>query len=379
MKTVLFDLLSAQPIGNTKFHGAGEYIKTIFKKIVDDYSNECELIVFYNKDVFIDDWIIDILNNKKIKNYDVKKLEDMRKIFEYEKIDVFYSGMPYSLKRNFIPEGICVIGTIHGLRQIEKNIDKYSYLYTDKPRFIINKIKMLTKYGLKKMKKNYSNVMQILDKIICDSEHTKYSICNYYPEVSMDKVEVFYAPNKEINNIEKIKEEDNNEKFILIISANRWIKNSYRAIQAIDGLFSDGRLSNYKVKILGGLPRKIRNKIKHIDKYEILDYVDTEKLESLYNNCDIFLYPSLNEGFGLPPLEAMKYGKTCIVSAVTSLPEICGDAVYYINPYDINEIKNRILNASNKKIDKKIIEKRYNYIFKKQEEDFIGVCKYIIN
>ena len=378
MKKILFDLLSAQPIGNTKFHGAGEYIKAIFKNITEKFINECEIIVFYNKDAFIDDWIKKILNDKSIKTYDIKKTEDINLIFKQEKIDVFYSGMPYNLKRNYIPKDICIIGTIHGLRQIEKDLDEYSYLYTEKHRFIINKIKMITRYEFKRRKKNYSNVIQILDKIICDSEHTKYSICNYYPEVSMDKVEVFYAPNKEISNTEEISKEISNEKFILIISANRWIKNSYRAIQAIDGLFSDGRLKDYKIKVVGGLSTKIKKRIKHIEKCEILDYVSTEKLEELYKSCDIFIYPSLNEGFGLPPLEAMKYGKTCVVSAVTSLPEICGDAVYYINPYDINEMRTRILNATNRKINPKEAINRYNYILKKQEKDIINICKYII-
>lgn len=378
MKKILFDLLSAQPIGDTKFHGGGEYIKAIFKNLTDKFINECEIIVFYNKDAFIDDWIKKILNDKSIKTYDIKKTEDINLIFKQEKIDIFYSGMPYNLKRNYIPKDICIIGTIHGLRQIEKDLDEYSYLYTEKHRFIINKIKMITRYEFKRRKKNYSNVIQILDKIICDSEHTKYSICNYYPEVSMDKVEVFYAPNKEIGNTEEISKEISNEKFILIISANRWIKNSYRAIQAIDGLFSDGRLKNYKIKVVGGLSTKIKKRIKHIDKCEILDYLSTEKLEELYKSCDIFIYPSLNEGFGLPPLEAMKYGKTCVVSAVTSLPEICGDAVYYINPYDINEMRTRILNATNKKINPKEVINRYNYILKKQEKDIINICKYII-
>ena len=52
----------------------------------------------------------------------------------------------------------------------------------------------------------------------------------------------------------------------------------------------------------------------------------------------LFIYPSLYEGFGIPPLEAMAFGCPTIVSNITSLPEVCGDAAYYVDPYDINDI-----------------------------------------
>ena len=109
-----------------------------------------------------------------------------------------------------------------------------------------------------------------------------------------------------------------------------------------------------------------------------MDYVDIDKLESLYKYCDLFLYASLNEGFGMPPLEAMKYGKTCIVSGVCSLPEICGDAVYYVNPYDINEIASRILNAAMVKITPNKVITQYSKIHERQENDLDKLCEFII-
>ena len=54
--------------------------------------------------------------------------------------------------------------------------------------------------------------------------------------------------------------------------------------------------------------------------------------------CKAFIHPSLYEGFGLPPLEAMSVGARCIVSNVSSLPEIYGRSVWYIDPYNYNEI-----------------------------------------
>ena len=58
MKKVLFDLLSAQPIGTSKYHGGGEYIKRVFKCLVDEFSENLEITVFYDKDKFLDEWEI---------------------------------------------------------------------------------------------------------------------------------------------------------------------------------------------------------------------------------------------------------------------------------------------------------------------------------
>ena len=66
--------------------------------------------------------------------------------------------------------------------------------------------------------------------------------------------------------------------------------------------------------------------------------VSDEKLISIYQKASILVLPSLYEGFGLPPLEAMACGCPCVVSNVASLPEVCGDAVLYCDPYDVKDI-----------------------------------------
>ncbi len=63
-----------------------------------------------------------------------------------------------------------------------------------------------------------------------------------------------------------------------------------------------------------------------------LGYVDNEELSRLYRGASCFVYPSLYEGFGIPPLEAMASGCPTVVSNVASLPEVCGDAVRYVDP-----------------------------------------------
>lgn len=71
---------------------------------------------------------------------------------------------------------------------------------------------------------------------------------------------------------------------------------------------------------------------------DYLGYVKNEELVDLYRGASCFVYPSLYEGFGLPPLEAMACGCPVVVSQVTSLPEICGDAACYVDPYDVESM-----------------------------------------
>jgi glycosyltransferase involved in cell wall biosynthesis len=70
----------------------------------------------------------------------------------------------------------------------------------------------------------------------------------------------------------------------------------------------------------------------------VLGYVDQQRLAQIYNSASLFVFPSYYEGFGLPPLEAMACGCPVVVSRVASLPEVCGEAAYYVDPEDVSSI-----------------------------------------
>ncbi len=69
-----------------------------------------------------------------------------------------------------------------------------------------------------------------------------------------------------------------------------------------------------------------------------LGYVSDAALAELYRRCAVFCYPSLGEGFGLPVLEAMSLGAAVVTSDISSLPEVGGDAVEYVDPFDVSSI-----------------------------------------
>lgn len=71
---------------------------------------------------------------------------------------------------------------------------------------------------------------------------------------------------------------------------------------------------------------------------KFLGFVPLADMPALYSMAEIFVYPSLYEGFGIPPLEAMSCGVPVITSNVSSLPEVTGDAAILVNPRDVDEL-----------------------------------------
>ena len=84
--------------------------------------------------------------------------------------------------------------------------------------------------------------------------------------------------------------------------------------------------------------------ISHTSDVYYLDFVEEDFLFWLYSNAYLFVFPSIYEGFGFPPLEAACFGTVSAVSNVSSIPEICGDSVFYFNPFDIDNMKDVIDN-----------------------------------
>jgi alpha-1,3-rhamnosyl/mannosyltransferase len=76
-----------------------------------------------------------------------------------------------------------------------------------------------------------------------------------------------------------------------------------------------------------------------------LGFIPQEMLPALYRGARLFVYPSIYEGFGLPPLEAMACGTPVLVSNRSCLPEVCGDAVAYLDPDDPDQMLSSIEQA----------------------------------
>jgi glycosyltransferase involved in cell wall biosynthesis len=110
----------------------------------------------------------------------------------------------------------------------------------------------------------------------------------------------------------------------------------------------------------GVFTKRLEDLIKknNAEKYvELLGYVPDSEIGNLYKKSVAFVFPTLSEGFGLPPKEAIEAGAMAIVSDIPVLKEIYMDSVDYFNPYNANEIANameKVLNMSDKERKEKI-------------------------
>ena len=200
------------------------------------------------------------------------------------------------------------------------------------------------------LKKTINNA----DKIITVSYHTQKDLITYL-NVPKDKIKVIYNGNdarfQPLNYIEisKVREKYKlPERFILSVGGLHPIKNISRLLKAYNLSRRNGL--NHKLVIVGMVMDKVSEIFQTLKGLNLEDQViftgkvPDNDLVGLYNSADLFIYPCLYAGFGLPPLEAMSCGTPVIASNNSSLPEVVGDAGLLINPYDITEIADAINN-----------------------------------
>ena len=199
---------------------------------------------------------------------------------------------------------------------------------------------------------NWSESVHWMDTIIAVSEYTKSDIINTY-NVSPDIIKVVYPglfkldvkDSGEIGvRIRKIVEKP----YIMTVSTLRAYKNMLGLVKAFC-LFKELNANTDINLIIVGKNNKSNDVIKEImnfcgERRDIIftGYVTDDELVYLYKNSIATGFVSFYEGFGLPVLESLSYGKTVICSDQTSIPEVGGDAVEYCNPYDIESIENAI-------------------------------------
>jgi glycosyltransferase involved in cell wall biosynthesis len=169
--------------------------------------------------------------------------------------------------------------------------------------------------------------------------------------IDPDKIEVIwesyneeYGKNKDLIPIE-------NERYILCLGANDPRKNTNMIIEVFADLAKSDLVD--KLVIVGfnswqsSKAYKLAVDKKLADKIVFKDYISDNQLVNYYKFASLFLYVSLYEGFGIPPLDAMACGCPVVASDVTSIPEIVGEAGLLVSPYSKDEIYNACVELIN--------------------------------
>ncbi|GEQ20893.1 hypothetical protein CBU02nite_13990 [Clostridium butyricum] len=209
-------------------------------------------------------------------------------------------------------------------------------------------------------------------KIIAITNFTKGEILKFYPNIDKNKVAVIYNG---FNNFSKEKINENNisqkiksidKQYILTVSTISPRKN-------IDGLIKsfNSIKNNIKENLViagnnGWMYEEIYKLVKELklnDRIIFTGKINDDELKYLYKNAKLFTYLSFYEGFGLPPLEAMSYGIPCVVSNITSMPEVVEESAIKVDPRNINNISHSIVELLNNE-SFEIVQKGYNQIGK---------------
>ena len=239
---------------------------------------------------------------------------------------------------------------------------------------------------------------QIIERsnaIITVSEYSKKDILRFFP---IDPQKIFvtplaaalkYKPLDKLKCKEFLKNKYNIAKpFILYIGGFSPRKNVKALILAFSKIFKELPVE-YNLVIVGADNRDQYDYLNslgmnmEISKQIIFtNYVPDEDLPMFYNGSQVFAYPSLYEGFGLPPLEAMSCGIPVVTSNLTSIPEVIGDAGILIDPYKEEALGNALLMVLcdlklQSTLGLKGIERAKNYTWEKTAKDTLIAYKSI--
>ena len=180
-----------------------------------------------------------------------------------------------------------------------------------------------------------------LDNIITVSEFSKRDVCRFF-YIDPRKVQVLYAGREHLYSIipdEEVIKRDAlyNQKYILAVGGTS-NKNFSEIVDALPYLQD----LNIVLVVVGKLDTSYKILLYKEKNIRILGYVTDQKLVALYKNAACLVFPSIYEGFGIPPIEAMTLGCPVIAADKASLPEVCGMAALYCNPYDAHDLAKKI-------------------------------------
>jgi len=372
--TVIFNLTAAQPVAGQAFHGGGSYAENVYRNLV----NATDVIGVYDSsralaaDIpTLPGQLVDINN------------ETPQELLTRTGAGTIFNPVDFPDKSWWI-DAPRYLMTWHGPRSLEIARDSARRHYVTGPmqkaKSVMANTSAAQYLGRTRTAKQTADFLAKFHiEFSTNTNHSKYSILNFYPEIRASQINVFYPPSEENDYATPLATPP--EKYFLLTSAGRWEKNAYRAIQALDSLYSEGRLTDTKTILTGvNQPETLQKSIRNPELFDFKGYVSREDLGILHANAYAFVYPSLNEGFGYPPLQSMAAGVPVIASGITSIPEVLGDAAILFDPYSVTEIRNRLLQLSDPTIYDDYRQRglvRYQQVKARQDADLSRLIAWI--
>ena len=336
---ILFDQTEAQALF---INGAAEYAQALFLHMLERKADfpEARLFSLYSS---ARSFSYKALSCDKLEARGVTCVDyngrTLRSIVEENHIDLLFvtclqafCDLPLGDIRNLPCKVVCVI---HDLTDEELGTSHIRLLkYLGHPvrlvRYWLSQTKARVLSGSLQRKRRMLEFLQENDAdIVTVSDYTRASIRYNYPQLT-NAVHVFYAPEKAVpERKERIdcpalaELIESGKNYFLVVSADRLLKNADTMVRACRRFIESH--PGYALATVGHVPSTFPAHV-------ALPRLSASDLEHAYAHAHALLYPSLFEGFGYPPLEAMKYGCPVICSNVCSMPAVLEDAPLYFSP-----------------------------------------------
>ena len=354
---IIYDLTQTQPEGNIKIHGGGEYGKEMLRFLIQRGVQEYyDLVPVVLRDKWIDEDLLREIMERCPRTISIDRTSEYGELIKaYDAPrNLFIFPLPDWI---FIPHDleICqakVLAVLHGFRFMELVSDRYEYAYYRAQgkrmlRWFLKHL-VLQEFTIAKYKRQYEKILESFKSpdvtVILDSLYSAASYKLFFKDAA-HRIKVVFPI---IRSFEPRNEGFPCQPYLLTVGAGRWYKNLWRILAALDhfdmfrNFFPDHKyvITSIEPSLKKGIQQAFPRLRGFLD---VRGFISADEKLTLYKNARLFIYPSLNEGFGIPPVEAMAFGTPVLASAISSIPEICSNAAEYMNAYNRADIANKIL------------------------------------
>ncbi|TVQ97062.1 MAG: glycosyltransferase [Spirochaetaceae bacterium] len=358
---LLFDLFTTQETALTRVHGGGVYGQAFFAELCAANfwkQNGIRLSVVTRAGAALPDSVQQAVQAHADEVVAVDSHAGILKAAAEKSPDVLYTPVPYWLAHHrdqCAGLSVPIKGTVHGIRTVGGTDDPLSLQYQRNPlKRLYQRLIRVPKRAFARRKRDDSEAVlrALTGGMLTVSLHSKYQIIAEFPFVTPEQVSVVYSIDQPLTSAQPDPLPDSvvqplaNRPYFLLLNANRPVKNALRVIVALER-YRPPALEAYAFVCVGfsSAQRDYIRRAYPLAHRQIVHvpYCERSVLDSLFAHAYALVFPSKNEGFGYPPLEAMRVGTPAVCSAATAIPETCADAVLYFQPTSNAEIINRLL------------------------------------
>ncbi len=363
---VLIDLFFSQPGP----HGGGEYSKAVFKELVAAAARRGDVQVWAAIDPaqFIDEWVWQLCRDLAVNVVAVKSFAEITALVNtggfqsfFAPAIVVYTGYEYMTRvggeLGFEANSTRVVGSLLDLRDLELASD-WERIATARREAGCSCERGLAASAWRAERERQESLAAelagmyrgicrhpALDTLVTISD---YSAASIHQRLGTARgIEVLFAPEKDRPAPEAFPLpgiDPGRDDFAICVTAGRIEKNAASAVAAFDRLCSEPGFAAEHPRLrlvlvgINGLDDIGLGRLNHPERFITLPHLSAPRLEYLYREARFLLYPSFNEGFGYPPLEAMAHGTPSVVADNTAIPEVCGTAAVMCDPFDVSSI-----------------------------------------